>query len=314
MPNLIRSCRCRSQEVRHNVAVVDDARALRHRVEDLEVVLDLLVDKHDRSDISAAVAIIGGRPDRDQVRVLEPEFEAVHHKLMGTSDQAQAVNVIELGGDFRAEQPSSSSRADRPGVDVIRVGPHQVAVGAFMRDLLSPLDETDLVKGLDIGGKTTVNAEDLAFYNGSNSEEIEHFGAVLPGVGVTILAHGLVVETVHLGDLACLVVSSEQSDMARVLQFEAEEILEGLNGIEPAIDKITHEDVAGVWDVTALVKEFEQVMELTMDVTADGDWGRHGLHIALLNQELFDLLTEHSEVAFWEYSALLDSGKPLVDV
>jgi hypothetical protein len=314
MPNQIRSCRHRSQEVRHNVAVVDDAGALGHRVEDLEVVLNLLVDKHDRSDISTAIAIIRCRPDSDEVRVLEPEFEAVHDQLMGTGDQAQAVDVVKLGSDLGAEQPSSASGGDRPRVDIIGVGPHQVAVGAFMGDFLSPLDEADLIEGLNVGRKTTVDAEDLSFDNGSNSEEIEHFGAVLPGVGVTILAHGLVVEAVHLGDLARLVVSSEEGDMARVLQFQAQEILEGLDGVEAAIYKITHEDVAGVWDVTALVEELEKIVELAVDVTADGDGRRYGLHVALLNQELLDLLTQHSEVTFGEHSAILDNCKPLVDV
>ena len=40
-------------------------------------------------------------------------------------------------------------------------------------------------------------------------------------------------------------------------------------------------------------------MELTMDVTADGDWGSDWLDVALLNEDLLDLLAEDSKFPFW---------------
>ena len=212
-----------SQEVGNHVSVIDDAIAVCDRVEDLEVVLNLLVNKHDRGNISATVTVVRRRPNSDQVGVLEPEFKAVHNELMGARNQIQAVDVVELGSDLGAEEPASPARRDGPCVDVIGVRPHQIAVSTFVRDLLSPLDKAHLVEGLDVGGETAVHAEDLAFNNGSNAQQVKHFGAVLPRVGVTILAHGLIVEAIDLGDLACLVISPQKRNVAWVLQFQAQQ-------------------------------------------------------------------------------------------
>lgn len=81
--NPVRSC---SQEVRDNVAVVDDTSAFSDGVEDLEVVFDLFVDLHNGSDVSATVTVVRSRPDGDKVGVLEPELKSVHDKLMGAGN------------------------------------------------------------------------------------------------------------------------------------------------------------------------------------------------------------------------------------
>lgn len=70
---------------------------------------------------------------------------------MGTSNQVEIVYVIVFGSDFGSEEPSSASRGECPGVNLLRVGPHQVAEGTFVRNLHPSFEEADLVKGLDIG-------------------------------------------------------------------------------------------------------------------------------------------------------------------
>ena len=179
-----------------------------------------------------------------------------------------------------------------------------------MRHFHAAVDQTDLVKGLDLGRQTTVNAEDLAFDDGTDAEVIEHLSAVLPGVDVTVLAHGLFVETVDGSDTTGLVVTSEESDAVGVLELQAEEKLEGLDGVITAIDEVTHENVAGVGDLTTFFEELKKIVELTVNITADGHWGAHWLHIALFNQNLLDLLAEKTEVTLGEDAAILNSGEP----
>ena len=229
---------------------------------------------------------------------------------MGSGDELQIVDVVELSGHLGAEKPSSATGRDRPGVDVLGVGPHQVGEGTLVRNFHAPVDKTDLIKGLDFGRKTTMDTEDLAFNDGSNTKVIEDFGAVLPGVDVTILAHSLFVEAVDGGDTTGLVVTSEEGDAVGPLELEAEKELEGLNGVIAAIDEITHEDVAGVGDLTALFEKLEEVMELTVDITADGDRGTDGLHIAFLDQDLLDFLAKDAEVSFRQDATVLDSSEP----
>jgi len=85
-------------------------------VEDFEVAFHIFGDVQDRGYITAAVAVISSRPDSHEVAVLEPVLEAVHDKLMGSSNQVESIDVIELGGDFATKEPTSSTHTHLPGI------------------------------------------------------------------------------------------------------------------------------------------------------------------------------------------------------
>lgn len=55
----------------------------------------LTVENHDGCDVSASVAVIWSAPDGDEV-LIEMVLVPLHHKLMGTCNQRQIINVIEL--------------------------------------------------------------------------------------------------------------------------------------------------------------------------------------------------------------------------
>jgi hypothetical protein len=38
------------------------------------------------------------------------------------------------------------------------------------------------------------------------------------------------------------------------------------------------------------LEKLAQVMELSVDITADGDWSTHFLHVGLVNQNFFSLI------------------------
>ena len=99
-----------------------------------------------------------------------------------------------------------------------------------------------------------MDAENLAFDDCADSEVVEDLSAVLPRVGVSVLPDGLIVEAVDGRDLASLVVASEESDMGRILKLEAEEQLKGLDRVVAAVYKVSHEDVAGVRDLSSFVE------------------------------------------------------------
>ena len=183
-----------------------------------------------------------------------------------------------------------------------------------MWNLHSSVDKSDLVKSLDLWRETSVDTEDLALNDSGNAEIIEHFSAVSPWVWVTVLTHGLFVETIDCGDSTSLVVSSQESDAVGILKLEAEEELEGLNGVVATIDEVSHEYIAGVWDLTSLLEKLKKIMELTVDVSANCNWGANGLHVALLDQDLLDLLTEETKVTFRQDSSLFNSVEPVVDI
>lgn len=90
------------------------------RVELQERVIEGVVQFHDGSHVAAAVAIVGRRKDGHHIVIVAP-IEALHHQLMGASDQSEAVGVIERLGNVMAKSVACATRRDAPATTIIRV-------------------------------------------------------------------------------------------------------------------------------------------------------------------------------------------------
>mmetsp|Transcript_31083 Transcript_31083/g.91139 ORF Transcript_31083/g.91139 Transcript_31083/m.91139 type:complete len:336 (-) Transcript_31083:76-1083(-) len=191
------------------------AQVLRPRLEDLKVDGSLDRDGEDGGDVAAAVAVVWRRPDGHQ-RVVEHVLVPLHHQLVRARDQVDRVGRAELGDHVAAKEVARASRRQPPPVDVLRVGPHQVAHRAVVRDLLLPVDDADLVEGVDGGGEAAVHAEDLVLDQRRERQVVEDLCAVPPDVDRAVLAQALVIKAVHLRDLPRLVVASDQGDAVRI--------------------------------------------------------------------------------------------------
>ena len=66
-----------------------------------------------------------------------------------------------------------------------------------MRYFNSPIDQTDLVSSFDLGRESTMDAEDLSLYNGTNVQISEDASAVAPRVSIAVLFLAFVVEAVY---------------------------------------------------------------------------------------------------------------------
>lgn len=283
-------------------------------MENVESFIQIFVHIQNRSNVTASVAVVWSRPDCDEVLVFEPILESIHDKLMRSGNQGDVVDVIEFSCDFRAEQPSCSSWRHGPSFNVFWIRPHKIAEWTLVRNFHSSVDKSHLVDSFDFRRETTMDAEDLAFDHSSDSEVVENFSAVLPRVGISVFSNGLVVEAIDGGDLSSLVVSSEECDMSWVLQFEAEQELESLNRVETSVNKISHENVSSVWDLTAFVEKFQKVVELTMDISTDCDWSFDWLNVTFFDQNFFNFLAEDSQFSLWKNGAVFNSLEPRVNV
>ena len=108
-----------------------------------------------------------------------------------------------------------------------------------------------------------MDAEDFTFNNCTYSQVIEYFCAILPWVSISIFADGLIVEAVNRCDLSCLVITTEKSDVTWPFQLEAEKQLECFNRVVATINKVAHEDIASIRNLSSFFEELEQVVELT---------------------------------------------------
>jgi hypothetical protein len=124
-------------------------------------------------------------------------------------------------------------------LDVIRIRPHEVAVGALVRNFLDSFQNLHLVDGTQCWGETSVDTQHPPVNHRSEIQIIKDLHAVLPGVSIPVLAHALLEEAVDLSDLSRLVVAAQEGHVGRVSRLETEQQLEGFHAVVSAIDKVS---------------------------------------------------------------------------
>jgi len=173
-----------------------------------EVELHELINLHDGSLVTAAIAVVGSREDSHDVPFVGPVVP-VHHKLVSPGYSDETIGMVELLRDVLAERVTCSSGGDTPAASIVGVRPEKVTDGSFMGHFLDSVQLLDLLEGVNAGGEATMEAENGVIDDSSQGEVVEQLGEVDPYVGVTVLPQALVVEPVHLRDLSDLVVTSQ---------------------------------------------------------------------------------------------------------
>ena len=182
---------------------------------------------------------------------------------MGTCNELEAVNVVELSSDLVAKEPACATWADSPRLDIFGIAPHQVAKSTLVRNLLGASHHANLIDGPDLGAQATVHTEYLAIYDGGENEEIEHLTACFPHRRIAVLLLALLVEAIDLGDLSGLVVATNENDAVRVpgcalatcvprgrqgnlLSLEAHQQRKCLQAEVASVDEVAQEYEAGI--------------------------------------------------------------------
>ena len=74
-------------------------------------------------------------------------------------------------------------------------------------------------------------------------------------------------------------VTAEDGDSVGEAHFEGDEKSDGLDRVVTTIDVVTHEEVVGVGRLATNLEQLAQIVELTVDITADGHGRAHLLHV-----------------------------------
>lgn len=72
-------------------------------------------------------------------------------QLVRSRNQLESVDMVEFSRNLITEQPSSTSGANSPRLDILWVGPDKIAECSLMRNLLSSGDHSDLIDSPDFG-------------------------------------------------------------------------------------------------------------------------------------------------------------------
>ena len=86
-------------------------------------------------------------------------------------------------------------------------------------------------------------------------------------------------EYLHLCDLSAFVVTAKDRDSVLEAHLQCYEQRDRFHAIVASVDVVAHEEIVGVGWLASDFEELAQIMELTMDVTADSHWCFDLLHI-----------------------------------
>mmetsp|Transcript_1685 Transcript_1685/g.4987 ORF Transcript_1685/g.4987 Transcript_1685/m.4987 type:complete len:273 (+) Transcript_1685:109-927(+) len=217
----------------------------RRRVELQERVLQVLVDLHHGGLVAAAVAVVRGGEDRDDVTVMAP-IVALHHQLMRPGDQLQPVGVVELLRDVLAEGVACTARRNAPAAAVVRVRPEKVAHGALVRHLLDAVQLPDVVEGVEGRRDASVHADDLVLDDGGHGQVVKGVREQLPDRRSAVCSHAFVEEAVHLRDLTALVVATEEGDALLIADLVEEHQSDRLHAVVAPIHVVAEEEVVAL--------------------------------------------------------------------
>lgn len=64
-------------------------------------------------------------------------------------------------------------------------------------------------------------------------------------------------------------IASQQSHVCWISGLQQHEQGKGFQAVVASIDKVPHENIVGAWDFSPCLKQLEQIMELTMDVSTN---------------------------------------------
>jgi len=188
---------------------------------------------------------------------------------MRSCNKLCTVPLIEYFNTVLSKNKASATWTHTPALNFFRVGPHEITHRSFVWNFLLSINSLDLIECVDAGREAAVHAKDGLVDDGGKRKEVHYLCAVAPHVYRPIFAKALIVKAIHLCDLTRLVVASNECDVLRVTHLESKQQQEGLHGVEAPIYEIAHEQIICARTVVAHSEQFHQIVELTMDITAN---------------------------------------------
>jgi len=123
-----------------------------HCLEDLKLPVQILVQLQYTSIIPTPITIIRRAPHRHQILLRERISITFIAQLMGSTNQHQIINMGKFVRNFCTKQPTRSSFTYSLSFDhLIRITPHQITEGAFMRNFYISVNCPNLIHSSDIG-------------------------------------------------------------------------------------------------------------------------------------------------------------------
>ena len=117
-----------------------------------------------------------------------------------------------------------------------------------------------------------MSAKDLFVYDGGDGKTVENVTKGLPELDI-VPATTLVVKPINTIDACTFMVSAEDEKVFWVADLEGEQETNGLDGLPAAVDIVTEKEIVCIGGEATILKEPQQVVILSVDVTTNLDGG-----------------------------------------
>ena len=119
-------------------------RLLRRCRKHFVVPLVKFIEFEDCRHVAASITVIWCGPDRHQC-LIKHLFVTLHDELVRPGYQLRPILLIEHFDTILPKDVASTSRAHTPALNFLRIAPHQIAHGSFVRHLLLSINRLDLI-------------------------------------------------------------------------------------------------------------------------------------------------------------------------
>lgn len=113
-----------------------------------------------------------------------------------------------------------------------------------------------------------MHGKNLLVDDSGDRKAVEAIGECFPQLDI-VATLALVVEAIDSVDRGALVVTSEDEEVFGVLDLVGKEQANGLKRLLTSVDVVTEEEVVGLRREATVLEESEEIVVLSMDITAD---------------------------------------------
>lgn len=137
--------------------------------------------------------------------------------------------------------------------------------------------------------QTTVNAQELLVHNSSQWQGTEGLHTRLVNI-LRILVLTFQLEGKVIGQMATLVVTTEQPQAVWIPNLQRPQVKHTLDGEVASVDVVSQEQISGIGWVTTDLEQLHQIIVLAVNISTDGDWRIHLEQVWLLSENLASLV------------------------
>lgn len=140
-----------------------------------------------------------------------------------------------------------------------------------------------------------MHGKNLLVDDSGDRKAVEAIGEGLPKLDV-VATLALVVEAIDSVDRGALVVTSEDEEIFGVLDLVGKEQANSLKRLLTSVDVVTEEEVVGLGREATVLEESEEIVVLSVDITADLNWSLEFEEDGLRDEDLTSLGTEITDL------------------